>query len=99
VLMLAKAVARRWPDVYANALSPGWVPTKMGGASAPDSLESGYETQVWLATTDDPAAKVTGRYFFHQREAPYNPEADDVDAQDKFMTLCEQITGVPFPTD
>jgi NAD(P)-dependent dehydrogenase (short-subunit alcohol dehydrogenase family) len=31
VLLLCKAVARKWPDVYANALDPGWVPTKMGG--------------------------------------------------------------------
>ena len=31
VLMLFKAVARKWTDVYANALNPGWVPTKMGG--------------------------------------------------------------------
>lgn len=26
VLMLAKAVARRWTDVYSNAVDPGWVP-------------------------------------------------------------------------
>src|SRR4051812_1867925 len=28
VLMLCKAVARHWSHVYANALNPGWVPTK-----------------------------------------------------------------------
>lgn len=38
VLLLCKAIARRWPDVYANTLNPGWVPTKMGGKGAPDSL-------------------------------------------------------------
>jgi len=37
-VMLAFAVARRWPGVLANALEPGWVPTKMGGAGAPDDL-------------------------------------------------------------
>ena len=31
VLMLCIAVARKWPEVYANAVDPGWVPTKMGG--------------------------------------------------------------------
>src|SRR5581483_3108166 len=36
VLLLCKAVARKWPDVYANAVDPGWVPTKMGGRGAPD---------------------------------------------------------------
>src|SRR5207253_5212792 len=35
-VLLAFAVARRWPDVLSNALEPGWVPTKMGGPGAPD---------------------------------------------------------------
>ena len=33
-VLLAFAVARRWPTVLSNALEPGWVPTKMGGRSA-----------------------------------------------------------------
>src|SRR5687767_3467854 len=28
-VILAMAVARRWTDVYSNAVDPGWVPTKM----------------------------------------------------------------------
>ena len=44
--ILTMAVARKWPQVYANAVDPGWVPTKMGGAGAPDSLEKGYQTQT-----------------------------------------------------
>ena len=31
VTALAVAVARIWPDVYSNAVDPGWVPTRMGG--------------------------------------------------------------------
>ena len=49
-VLLAFAVARHWNDVKSNALEPGWVPTKMGGPSAPDDLRQGYLTQVWLAT-------------------------------------------------
>jgi NAD(P)-dependent dehydrogenase (short-subunit alcohol dehydrogenase family) len=94
VLMLCKVVARRWPEVCANALNPGWVPTKMGGAGAPDSLQKGYETQVWLATSNDERAKVSGRYFFHQKETTYNRYADDVELQDRFLNLCNEITGV-----
>ena len=30
--MLAFAVARLWPDVSSNAVTPGWVATKMGGS-------------------------------------------------------------------
>jgi NAD(P)-dependent dehydrogenase (short-subunit alcohol dehydrogenase family) len=97
VLMLCFAVARKWPEVYANAVDPGWVPTKMGGASAPDDLQKGYETQVWLAVSADRHAKVSGRYFHHEKEARYNPEADDVELQERFLSSCEEISGVRFP--
>lgn len=96
VLMLCKAVARKWPGVFANAVNPGWVPTKMGGKGAPDDLKKGYETQVWLAASNDPRARVAGRYFHHQHEVSPNAEADDISLQDRFLHLCEQITGVPF---
>jgi NAD(P)-dependent dehydrogenase (short-subunit alcohol dehydrogenase family) len=97
-VMLAMAVARKWPDVYSNSVNPGWVPTKMGGRGAPDDLDQGAETQTWLAVSNDEKAKVSGRYFFHKKEARHRPEAADVALQDKFLTLCEQITGVHFPT-
>jgi NAD(P)-dependent dehydrogenase (short-subunit alcohol dehydrogenase family) len=96
VLMFCKAVARKWTDVYANALNPGWVPTKMGGPGAPDSIESGYQTQVWLAVSNDERVKVSGRYFYHQKEIRYNPEADNILKQEKLLSLCEEITGVSF---
>ena len=94
VLMLCFAVARKWPDVYSNALDPGWVPTRMGGRGAPDDLQKGYETQVWLAVSDDEKAKVSGKYFHHQKVTRHNHEADDVRSQEKFLSLCEEITGV-----
>jgi NAD(P)-dependent dehydrogenase (short-subunit alcohol dehydrogenase family) len=94
VLMLAMAVARNWPEVYSNAVDPGWVPTKMGGAGAPDDLEEGYATQVWLATSEDDAALVSGNYFHHRRVKGHNPEADGVYAQEKLLSLCEELTGV-----
>jgi NAD(P)-dependent dehydrogenase (short-subunit alcohol dehydrogenase family) len=93
-LILAKAVARKWPNVFSNALDPGWVPTRMGGKGAPDDLQKGYETQVWLAVSDDPKALVSGRYFHHQREARCRLKADDADLQDRFLQLCRQISGV-----
>jgi hypothetical protein len=95
--MLSMAVARQWPDVYSNAVNPGWVPTKMGGKGAPDDLQKGYETQVWLATSNEVDARVSGRYFFHQRIARHNPLADDVASQDQFLKLCAELTGVDFP--
>ncbi len=96
VMMIAFAVAGKWPEVFSNAVDPGWVPTKMGGRSAPDDLQKGYETQSWLAVADDEGAKVSGRYFFHQKERRYNPLADDATMQDKFLSLMKDLTGVAF---
>ena len=92
--MLAMAVARKWNGVWSNAINPGWVPTKMGGAGAPGSLEKGYETQVWLAVSDDPAAKTTGQYFYHKKPAHCLQAAKDVALQDRFLAACEQLTGL-----
>lgn len=99
VLLLSKALSRRWPGVYANALDPGWVPTKMGGPGAPDDLQKGYETQVWLSVSEEAAVKVSGRYFFHGQEARSNTEADEVARQDAFLAACAKVTGVALPQD
>ncbi|MBN1185833.1 MAG: SDR family NAD(P)-dependent oxidoreductase [Bacteroidales bacterium] len=97
VTLLAMVVARKWPEVYSNAVDPGWVPTKMGGAGATDDLQKGYETQVWLAVSDE--AKISGRYFYHQKERPYLNEAGGTALQDLFLEKCEAITGIHFPLD
>ena len=96
VLMLCMAVARKWKDIYANAANPGWVPTKMGGRGAPDDLTKGFATQVWLAASNDEKAKVNGRYFFHQKQSGYNSKADDIDSQEKLLSLCKELTGISF---
>lgn len=96
IVMLCKAAARKFPEIYSNAVNPGWVPTKMGGSGAPDNLQKGYETQAWLAVSDDEQAKVTGQYFYHQKAIPCNPEAENIILQDKFLTVCEEITGIGF---
>lgn len=97
VVILSMAVARKWPDVYSNAVNPGWVPTKMGGKSAPDDLEKGAETQAWLAVSNDKEAKVSGRYFYHMREKYFLPVAGESVVQEKFLALCEEISGISFP--
>jgi NAD(P)-dependent dehydrogenase (short-subunit alcohol dehydrogenase family) len=66
---LAAAVARRWPGVLSNAVEPGWVPTKMGGAGAPDDLAQGHVTQAWLAVSDERGALVSGGYFYRRHRA------------------------------
>jgi NAD(P)-dependent dehydrogenase (short-subunit alcohol dehydrogenase family) len=95
--ILANAVARRWPDVLSNALEPGWVATKMGGAGAPDDLAAGAVTQVWLAVSDDPEALVSGKYFFHQKLRSAHPATHKAELQDKLLDECARISGVAFP--
>jgi len=97
ITMLAMAVARKWPEVYSNAVDPGWVPTRMGGRTAPDDLEQGFATQVWLAGGEDAGAKVSGRYFHHKQQKPVLPDATDMALQEKLLAGCERITGVAFP--
>ena len=48
---LTVSVARSMPaNVKVNAMCPGWVRTRMGGAGATKSPEEGADTAIWLAT-------------------------------------------------
>jgi NAD(P)-dependent dehydrogenase (short-subunit alcohol dehydrogenase family) len=96
-VLLAFAAARRWPDTLSNALEPGWVPTRMGGAGAPDDIDQAHRTQAWLAVSDDAAARVTGQYFFHLRRRAPNPQTRDDDLQDKLIAACERISSLAWP--
>lgn len=93
-LLLAFGVARRWPDVPSNAVSPGWVPTRMGGPGAPDDLGQAHLTQVWLAVSDDPHALETGRNLYHQRPADEHPAVRDAATQDRLLDYCRDVSGV-----
>lgn len=91
---LAFAVARHWPDVLSNAVDPGWVPTKMGGAGAPDDLTLGHTTQTWLAVSSDAAARVTGAYWYHREQRKPAPDALDSGFQDRLIKELTRLTGV-----
>jgi NAD(P)-dependent dehydrogenase (short-subunit alcohol dehydrogenase family) len=93
--MLAFAITRRWPDVFSNALEPGWVPTKMGGSEAPDDINQAHLTQVWLAVSDD--ALMTGQYFYHKQRLAPNPQAEDSNLQDRLISVCERSTQLALP--
>jgi NAD(P)-dependent dehydrogenase (short-subunit alcohol dehydrogenase family) len=95
-VLLAFAVARLWPAVLSNALEPGWVATKMGGPGASDDLDQAHRTQVWLALSDDPAATVTGEYFYHQKLRSPHPATREPQRQEKLLKFCEKYSGVRF---
>ena len=85
VTTLAAAVARLWPEVFCNAVDPGWVPTKMGGPAAPDDLRLGHLTQVWLATSTAPEALTSGGYWHHQQRQKTHPAVHDVKFQQQLL--------------
>jgi NAD(P)-dependent dehydrogenase (short-subunit alcohol dehydrogenase family) len=93
VTTIAFAVARLWPDVLSNAVDPGWVPTRMGGAGAPDDLRLGHLTQEWLATSDDPDAHTSGGYWHHRRRVEPHPAVRDERFQDELLDELARFTG------
>jgi NAD(P)-dependent dehydrogenase (short-subunit alcohol dehydrogenase family) len=95
--ILAFAVAQRWQDVYANALEPGWVATRMGGRGAPDDLDQAHRTQAWLAAGDDPKADVSGQYFFHLKRREPNAQSRDAALQMRLIEICAEISGLRLP--
>lgn len=69
----------------------------MGGSSAPGELRLGAETQVWLATSEDNEATVTGEYFLEKKVQKPRPETQDKKVQEAFLKACEELSGVKMP--
>jgi NAD(P)-dependent dehydrogenase (short-subunit alcohol dehydrogenase family) len=95
ITTLALAVSRNWPGVASSAVDPGWVPTRMGGSGAPDDLEKGHLTQVWLAVDAAPEVQA-GQVWYHQQPARVAPAASDVAFQDRLLDRLAELTGVRF---
>lgn len=93
VTTFAAALARLRPDWLSNAVDPGWVPTKMGGAGAPDDLALGHETQAWLASSDDPEALTSGGYWYHGRRREPHLSVHDTGFQDALLSVLAKETG------
>jgi NAD(P)-dependent dehydrogenase (short-subunit alcohol dehydrogenase family) len=97
VVALALALARRWPQVSSHAVDPGWVRTRMGGAGAPVDLDTGQQTQTWLAVSNEPAALVSGGYWHRLRQEAPQREAKDQAFQDDLIARLGELTGVALP--
>jgi NAD(P)-dependent dehydrogenase (short-subunit alcohol dehydrogenase family) len=96
VTTLAAAVARLWPNVFSNAIDPGWVPTRMGGPGAPDDLRLGHLTQEWLATSEDPEARTSGGYWYHQRRIEPHAAVHNRRFQDQLLDGLARFTATPL---
>jgi len=95
-VLLSFAVARHWPEVTSNAVSPGWVATKMGGSFASGSMRKGVDMTTWLAISD---RKETGtwNYYAAQDQKTLHKSANNESIQEEFLRICEEISGVSFP--
>ncbi|MEU6372502.1 SDR family NAD(P)-dependent oxidoreductase [Streptomyces sp. NPDC046909] len=93
VTTLALALAARWEGTVSHAVDPGWVPTRMGGAGAPDDLTAGHRTQEWLATHDDVTPR-TGGYWYHRRTQTPHPASRDPEFQARLLQALERRTGI-----
>jgi NAD(P)-dependent dehydrogenase (short-subunit alcohol dehydrogenase family) len=65
--LLAKELEGR--HLRVNAVCPGWVRTRMGGANAPRSVEQGADTIVWAAML--PPHGPTGGFFRDRKLIPW----------------------------
>jgi NAD(P)-dependent dehydrogenase (short-subunit alcohol dehydrogenase family) len=63
--VMARELAGDPRRILVNAACPGWVRTRMGGSSAPRSVERGAATPVWLALLPDGGP--TGGFFRDER--------------------------------
>jgi len=98
-VLFANAFARRWPDVKSNSMDPGWVPTKMGGASASGSAEAAVETYVMLAEGQEPVGERSGLYYNPgRREGSPQATVHDEVVQERLLELCAQFTGIEVPS-
>ena len=96
VTALTMVVADRWaPHVLANAVDPGWVPTKMGGAGAPDDFDLGHQTQERLAT--DPQLHITGGYWYHGAQQQPARSVNDPEFHEQLLFALADATGVALP--
>ncbi|POX57334.1 hypothetical protein C3489_01085 [Streptomyces sp. Ru71] len=99
VTALAMALAARYPDQMAHAVDPGWVPTRMGGPSAPDDLDEGHRTQEWLATAEEEEITPrSGGYWHHRRTRRPHRAALDARFQDALIGMLEGHTGLTLPS-
>ena len=87
---------RATPSIQLVYALSGALKTRMGGSSAPGTLDAGSATQIWLAVGDD-TAHITGKYFLNSAEDRLEPAAADPGFQDELLALLARETGTALP--
>lgn len=94
--MLAFELADRYPRSIVTCVDPGWIKTQLGGEGAWDPVDLGAETQVWLATSDNPVALTSGQYVKRKEVHEPNPQTQDIELRAGLVAQLERLTGHGF---
>jgi hypothetical protein len=68
----------------------------MGGPGAPDDLRLGHLTQEWLATSEDPEARTSSGYWYHQRRIEPHAAVHNRRFQDQLLDDLARFTATPL---
>jgi NAD(P)-dependent dehydrogenase (short-subunit alcohol dehydrogenase family) len=102
-VIFARTLARRLGrgDVRVNAVHPGEAATAIGRDYGRimmllmrllyRSPKLAAATPLYVATSPDAEADVSGRFFRDSRQAPHSPLADDVALQDRLWSVSEEL--------
>ncbi len=74
----------------------GWR-RRWAAQGAPDDLDAGSVTQVWLAVSDDPEALQSGTLYYHQAPRHTHPAVADEAFQEALLDAFARLTGVSLP--
>ncbi|KAI7648183.1 hypothetical protein KC318_g18105 [Hortaea werneckii] len=94
-VMLANAVARKFPTVQSCSLDPGWVQTKLGGGGAPGTVDPPAKAIAAFASgSEDPAGGKSGLYLGVGGPKGPHQGALDTSKQDQLVKIYEKLSGV-----
>jgi NAD(P)-dependent dehydrogenase (short-subunit alcohol dehydrogenase family) len=96
-VLLARAVARHWPDVQSCSLDPGWVRTKLGGSSAPGSTDAPANMVAAYAAGESVVGDKTGKYLNPGGVGNPHDATGKVEKQNRLLEIYESVSSVPFP--
>ena len=96
-VLLSQAVARRWSDVQTRSLDPGWVKTKMGGSGAPGTTSAPSKALAAFAAGEHGIGAKSGLHLNPRGPTSAHPAASDTMKQDRYLEICEQLSGVSLP--
>lgn len=96
-VILSKAVAKRWPHVQTGSLDPGWVKTKLGGSSAPGTIDAPGAMIAAFAAGESVAGEQTGVYLTPEGVGEPHDATKQSEKQDRLLEIYQEVSGVSLP--